>query len=231
MNAEIAVGDVIISDVPRVDLRVLPGQFLLATATAYEPYLPQVVFPFGLEGRSVSSLLLPRALESFARTGELNLRGPFGRGFNLPPNAERALILATDVLAAAHMLPWIKVLVEREREVTLLCGDATLPQEWLPAEVEYRRAADVLAEAATLWQWADALYACGSGDFFDELFSAIAAARGRVQVGWSQVLFRDLPMPCGIGLCYLCAIRGARGLMLLCREGPVLDLADWVRGE
>ncbi len=216
---------------PRADLHAAPGQFLLAVPPSFDSYLPRVVWPFHLSGNRVDSILLPPGAASWATSEQLVLRGPYGRAFVLPDRPLRTLVLAADTLGGAQLLPLVEALVARECEVTVLCEPSQWIERWLPSEVEYRGAEPLIPAAADLWNWADALYACGDSAFYDGLASAAREGRLRLDSGWGQLLIRDLPMPCGTGVCYLCATKSRRGFMLNCQEGPVLDLADWLRGE
>jgi hypothetical protein len=115
--------------------------------------------------------------------------------------------------------------------VALLCPDPALPESWLPPEVELRFTSDLVQEAASLRGWTEVLFASGTGEFYDGLQLAIRDLTGRLESGWAQILFRELAMPCGVGLCYACAFKTRGGVALNCQLGPVLDLADWVVGE
>ena len=218
-----------IVDAPRPDLRAVPGQFFLAVPPTFDPFLPRVVFPFRLRGESVESLILPPEVAGWTMHGNaLELRGAYGRGFALPAQGGRALILAQDALAGAQLLSVVLTLVAREVEVAVVCGPNERMERWLPPEVEYHTAEDVLSAAGDLWNWADRVYACGQMAFYDRLLHAATQARLKLEAGWAQLLLRELPMPCGVGICYLCALKTTRGIVLNCQSGPVLDLADWI---
>ncbi len=212
-------------------LHAAPGQFLLAVPPLFDPYLPRVVWPFRLSGDRVDSVLLPPDAASWASPDRLDLRGTYGRPFILPDRPLRALVLAADTLGSAQLLPLIEALVARECEVVVLSEPGPWIERWLPPEVEYRGVEQLLPAAAELWNWADCLYACGDAAMYDALYSAVREGRLRLDSGWGQLLVRDIPMPCGTGVCYLCACKSRRGFMLNCQDGPVLDLADWLRGE
>jgi Iron-sulfur cluster binding domain of dihydroorotate dehydrogenase B len=223
--------DFSIGPVPRPDLRAAPGQFYLAIPPTFDPYLPRPIFPFRLRGEFVESFILPRQVAAWRIEGLEKLRGPYGKSFELPPRSRRALVLAHDVSAGAQLLALIDALVTRDCEVAALCVPNEWMERWLPPEVEYRAVDDVPAAAGELWNWADAVYACGSMTCYDQLYRAARRTRLTLERGWAQILLRDLPMPCGTGLCYACALKTARGVMLNCQDGPVFDLADWILEE
>ncbi|MGB8647473.1 MAG: hypothetical protein WCF84_19730 [Anaerolineae bacterium] len=212
---------------PRADLHAAPGQFLLATPPTLDPYLPRIVWPFHLRAETVDSVLLPPDATNWARSEQLQLRGPYGHPFTIPDQPLRAIVLAADTLGGAQMLTLIEALVARECEVTVLCAPDPWIEGWLPPEVEYREVEQVLTASADLVNWADRLYACGSPALYDALYDMAHTARLAFAHGWGEILCRNLPMPCGIGLCYLCACKTRRGVILNCKEGPVIDLADW----
>lgn len=213
---------------PLAHLCATPGQFFLAVPPTFDPYLPQVVFPFRMQGEFVGSFFGPAVVEAWARNGNLKIRGAYGKGFVLPAHGRHALVLATSPEGGGPLIPLLDSLVARECEVTVLCRPGALSERWLPPEVELHIEGDVLAAASNLWDWADSVYASGESDFYDHLLASISSRRLRLEPGWGQVLVHDLAMPCGIGVCYLCAFRTRSGLVLNCREGPVYDLANWV---
>jgi dihydroorotate dehydrogenase electron transfer subunit len=44
--------------------------------------------------------------------------------------------------------------------------------------------------------------------------------------GKSVQVSLEIMMGCGVGVCYGCTIRTAKGLKQVCRDGPVFDLDD-----
>ncbi len=217
-------------DPSRYELHAAPGQFLLVTSPTLDPYLPRVAWPFHLRGDLVESVLLPPDAAAWSHSDQLDLRGPFGRPFTVPGRPLHTLVLTEDALASAQMLILIEALVGRGCEVTVLCSPDRWTEHWLPPEVEYRGVENIGATAADL-AWADRLYACGSSGFYDPLLEQVRGTRLVMDQGWGEILLRDLPMPCGVGACYLCACKTRHGVILTCKAGPVLDLADWQREE
>ncbi len=231
MSEALGVGNLIVVNAPRADLHASPGQFFLLTLPSFDPFLPLTIFPFRLHNSTVISLLVPRRVEAWARMDTLELRGPYGRGFALPNPGQHILVLATDVDAGAPLLAWLDLLLARGCEVTFICGGEALPERWLPPEVEYRVAENVLSAAAELWTWADAVYASGSFSFYDSLYDALLYARAPSEKFLVQILLRDLALPCGIGICFACAFKTRSGIALACQDGPALNLTEWIREE
>jgi hypothetical protein len=209
------------------DLHATPGQFCLAVPPTFDPYLPQVLFPFRIRNGTVSSFIAPRQVQAWWAQGSLKIRGAYGKGFTLAGHEHRALVLATNAASGALLIPLVDSLVARNCEVVVLGGPDAMRENWLPPEVEFHVVDDIIAASSDLWAWTDAVYASGHSSFYARLSALVKQVRLRLESGWAQVLLHDLAMPCGTGVCYLCTLRMRRGLVLNCRDGPVHDLADW----
>jgi hypothetical protein len=57
------------------------------------------------------------------------------------------------------------------------------------------------------------------------LWQACRDARHAVPEGFLHGVF-DLPLPCGIGACMACMVRGKRDHRLVCIDGAAFDLAQ-----
>ncbi len=143
----------------------------------------------------------------------LDLVGPCGRGFSLPPGATHLLLVAgtlNRLYSLAHLA------LERHFSVTLLlASDAPLPS--LPFDVEVQRGA-LTAELAA---WADLITA----DVPDPLAFAQQARRLRLNPppGFVQALITPL-MPCGVGACQACWVEIGHHRRRACVDGPVFHL-------
>ncbi len=224
------IGELVVVPAPRPDLAAAPGQFFLAVPPTLDTYLPRAVFPFRIVGENVESLLATRQVAGWFE-GPLSLRGPYGKGFTLAAPLSRALLVAQDPSGSAHLIALVNRLLARECEVAVLCPQNEWMERWLPAEIEYHEPDDLQPAVAELLSWPDALYAVGSADFYSELRATALQRRIALQRGGAQLLVRDLPMPCGVGICYVCAFRVSGRVVLSCQDGPVFDLADWVVEE
>jgi dihydroorotate dehydrogenase electron transfer subunit len=152
---------------------------------------------------------------------ELVLRGPLGRGFDLPP-ALRRLALAALGGSPARLLPLVMLALGSDCAVTLFT-DSTLPG--LPASVEIYP----LASLRESLNWPDLLA-------FDLPMRRLPDLRGLLGLDAHQPLPCQAqaliwtPMPCaGIGECGACAVPVRRGYKLACADGPVfpLNALDW----
>jgi hypothetical protein len=142
----------------------------------------------------------------------LALRGPLGRGFELPP-AVRNLALAAAGDTAARLFP----LVERAGSTALFTD---LPVPDLPTRVEVQPLAG-LPEALG---WADFLAVDIPLERMDSL-SALLGGPDAGPIPAGQVLVKA-GMPCGgAAECGVCTLKVGRKSILLCVEGPVCRLS------
>jgi dihydroorotate dehydrogenase electron transfer subunit len=211
-------------DVPELVRAMRPGQFALARdATTFDPYLRRVGWLYQIEDAHISFALSARdPLAARSRVGDtLDLLAPLGNAIEFDANVRHVLLIGEDtrivqLIALAHDA------VAQAREVVLVNRGATVfPAHLLSPEIEYRTDDALSAE---LIAWADALVASGPDELYGALADAICAARYRLEPGFARVIV-DVPMPCGAGACYACAVETARGVQLACADGPAFDLA------
>lgn len=146
----------------------------------------------------------------------LHLRGPLGRGFQMPPASRRAALvsLGND---AMRLLPLARAALRQEAAVALVCDDA-LPD--LPPQIEIQP----LSALREVCGWCD--YAALDVD----IESLNGAARNFLlqarfpSATTAQALVRA-PMPCGgLAACGVCSVRTTKGTKWACLDGPVFDL-------
>jgi dihydroorotate dehydrogenase electron transfer subunit len=99
--------------------------------------------------------------------------------------------------------------------------DKIFPAHLLAPEIEFH--AD--PANAELLTWADALVLSGSEEFYRTAADSVRAARYHLENGFVRALI-DMPMPCGTGECFACAIDTRRGVERACVDGPWFDLSD-----
>jgi hypothetical protein len=203
------------------------GQYLLAQASGGPPdALPAVLFSAHHAGESFYTA--PPLPGGWQPGLDLQLRGPFGKGFHLPAYARHVALVALDA-SPSRLLPLAVQALAAGREVTLFCDLAAnhLSLNTLPAEVEV----DALTAFAAAPLWTDAA-------FLDLPISALPDLRRRLGLKTierlpcpAQALILA-PMPCaGLAECGVCAVplRRSRGnsrlsWALACKDGPVFDL-------
>jgi dihydroorotate dehydrogenase electron transfer subunit len=160
--------------------------------------------------------------------------GPLGKGFSVRPDSQHLLLVAGG-LGVAGVISLIDEALERGQAVTLLQGARTAarlyPNHLLPSEVEIVSATEdgsqghkgyVTELLAERLPWADQVFACGPNPMFAAIADVIRGARSRKPV---QALVEER-MGCGTGVCYGCAVFTARGVRLVCKDGPRFELRE-----
>ncbi|MDP3046331.1 MAG: hypothetical protein Q8O07_02520 [Chloroflexota bacterium] len=233
---------------PGLTASARPGQILLLGPTTGPHPALRSALPLHRIGQGDVSLLFGAADDGLAalarcRPGDVvSVQGPLGHGFQVDP-ASRHLLLMAEGLGVAALAPLAAWAVAHGLAVTLLAGAPTatglLPAALLPAEVEYRLATgdgslghrgpllDLLAAAGetSLLLWADQLFAAGSPGFYLGLRQAVSSVRTHPGAGFAQAMVEGR-LGCGLGSCLGCAVNTRRGIIYLCKHGPVLDLND-----
>jgi hypothetical protein len=199
----------------RCDPRLVPapGQYVLAHAAADSGApLSTPVFSAGpCPGGFYTAPPFPIDWQPGTR---LNIRGPFGKGFQLPPGARFVALAAFDEASCSRLLALLEPALAQRAAVVLLADD---PPEGLPAAIEI----SPLSALAETLRWADMLA-------LDTTRPVLPTVLGHIRdTSYSregQVLVHT-PIPCaGMGECGACAIRLRKGYRLGCKDGPVFDL-------
>lgn len=228
-------------EAPEVAASAQPGQFAMARiGDSYDPLLRrpfsvhrvgkdgQVAFLYATWGRGASMLAHKGQGET------VDLFGPLGRGFALQRGA-RHLLLVGGGMGIAPLAFLADAMIAQGRSVTLILGAVTAaqvyPSHLLPAEVELvvttedgsagtlGRVTDVLPQYA---DWADQVFSCGPLPMYRAMAAAMPELARRKSV---QVLL-EMPMACGLGACYGCAVEVRQGYKLCCKDGPRFELRD-----
>jgi dihydroorotate dehydrogenase electron transfer subunit len=149
----------------------------------------------------------------------LQLRGPLGHGFKLPPSARRVALAALDDETPARLFGLLEPALAQSAAVTLAC-DFTPPG--LPADVEVQP----LAALPELVCWADYLALDARRAQLPGLAKCLGLAAQAGVPCEAQVLVCT-PMPCGaLAECGVCAVPVRRGHLLACKDGPVFSLPE-----
>jgi NAD(P)H-flavin reductase len=148
----------------------------------------------------------------------LELRGPLGKGFQLPASGQR-IGLASLGNSPARLLPLIPGALQTGCDLVLFSKP---PYPELPSAVEIQPVA-ALPEILT---WADLLLLILPAEALPHLRRQLNLEPHQPLPSRIQALI-DIPMPCaGLGECGACAITARRGYHLACLDGPVFDLTD-----
>jgi len=230
---------------PDIAARLQPGQFLLVRCSdIFSSYLRRPIFPQAIDERHLTLLLRPTTdpglswLLARQINDTLDLIGPLGSGFTLPPTTQN-LLLASDSQLMAPLLGQMRRAIAAGCPVTLVQEGAratTLyPPTALPPAVEVHTAtrdgslghhgaiSDLLPR---LLRWADIVCAVGSMALYQMLQTQAAGIRFGPQTGYLYGLLAQPSLACGVGACFGCTIQSKQGLQLTCLDGPVFDLGQ-----
>jgi hypothetical protein len=196
------------------------GQYLQVWSPADElKVVPASVFLSGKVTMQRNEIAIPIDAplpESWQPGTELQLRGPLGRGFELPKRAKR-VVLAALAGSPGRLLPIAAQALDQGAQVVLCTkGQAS---DTSPLEIEVR----ALGEVNGLLGWADYLAIDVRLEEMEGLGQVFGESRlPRALTAEALVLS---PMPCGgLAQCGVCAVETSAGQLHLCENGPVIDL-------
>ena len=203
-----------------------PGQYLLATVSSNTA--AAIAQPVYSAGTCATGFYAAPPLPAYWLPGAvLELRGPIGHGFSLPPSARKVLLAAFDG-SCARILALLEPSLAQKASVVLLTDQARTD---LPAALE------ILPTTALpeTYLWADYLAIEIRREHLPDLLEMLIPDRKSSfpqsknipsRLGSAQVLV-ETPVPCaGLADCGVCAVnlRPGRGFKLACKDGPVFDL-------
>jgi dihydroorotate dehydrogenase electron transfer subunit len=200
-----------------------PGQYI----QAHNPNDPDAVlgtslFPIGLptsiDGSSnFESVSLGPIPYTWNPGTTLELRGPLGHGFVLPPAVNSLGLIALGDMVG-RLLPLVPEALSQNTDVAIF-SDAPLPP--LPPVIEIR-SLNAIPEAAA---WADYLALDLSLDDLPNLRNTFELQPYEFLSCPAQALI-STPMPCaGIGDCGICSVpKHRKSFLLACKDGPVFNL-------
>lgn len=197
-----------------------PGQYLSAWAHD-DPLAPLASILFAGALMEERFLALPPIPATWQPGSRLVLRGPLGRGFNLPEHAPR-VALAAPGDSCERLLPLAQQALARGSVIALFT-DAPLPP--LPAAIEVNPL-NSLPEAIS---WADYLALDLSTAALPRLRHILGLQHGEHLSCPAQALI-VVDMPCaGLAACGTCWVPARRGILHACSDGPVfaLDQLEW----
>ncbi|MDF1543058.1 MAG: dihydroorotate dehydrogenase electron transfer subunit [Anaerosomatales bacterium] len=254
-NVEVVANDRVASGVglvvlhaPRTAATVRPGQFVhLRISRESAALLRRPFSVHRVRGERIEILyqVLGTGTRLLAERGageEMDLIGPLGHGWEIPPGITHALLVAGG-LGAAPLGMLAEELAARGVAVTVALGAPT--EERLIArdlfETVARRfetATDDgscgvegfvtgVCESLLADEALDLVYTCGP-----EQMQRIVAAQA-AEAGVSCQVSLERLMACGIGACLSCVVRTNEGQKRACVDGPVFDAATllWDRSE
>lgn len=166
----------------------------------------------------------------------LDMVGPLGNGFAIPPQARRLLCVAGGI-GVAPFLALADELAHEGREMVVLYGAASArhlysPEAFSPG-VKVALATDdgsrghkgfVTDLVPEYAGWADLILACGPIGMFRTLARQVRESAVTTPV---QALLES-HMGCGLGVCWGCPVETTTGYQRVCTTGPRFDLRDLV---
>lgn len=196
------------------DLIPAPGQYLLASDDSSAPLPASLHFT----DSTPDGFLAAPTPDSWTPGREISLRGPLGRGFQLPASAQKVALIAFDD-SPARLRGLIRPTLKQGAAVVLV-ADSTV--ENLPDDVEVQP----LSSLSEIMAWAD--YA--AFDVARENLPGLRERLGKLNQAstWNEaeVLIRT-PVTCGgVADCGVCAVVTKSGWKMACKEGPVFDLRE-----
>lgn len=147
---------------------------------------------------------------------ELLLRGPLGRGFELPKRARHVALVALD-RNPGRLLPLVSGALEQGAQIALF-SDSDGGNLRLAVEQQS------LKELSGGLKWADYLAADMSIEKLDELETIFSS---RIPAALAAEILVAAPMPCGgMAKCGVCTVQTRNGPRLACEDGPVFKLKE-----
>ena len=243
------MGDAILLTVsaPRsVVERLQPGQFFNIAcrfAGSFDPLLrrPYSVYRLDRETSTLTFMVRPfgRGSTWLAERvpGEsLDMLGPLGNWYGIPPRSQHLLMLAGGVGvaplvmlsddAAALGLDVVFVMGAADERGLLPASEFRGSIEYLVATDDGSRghhglATDLVGDHVS---WADQIYACGPEPMYRTLRAV--ADPVRINLRPKVQISVERGMACGLGACLGCVVETRRGMIASCVQGPVFDLDE-----
>lgn len=248
VKEEVAPGVYLLEvDSPHIIALGRPGQFLyLRPGRTSDPLLRRPVSIFSIDrGRGAVGLLFrlvgrgTEALSRMAPGAMLDLLGPLGRGFSLPPGIGQALLVAGG-LGVAPLFFLAQILVEEKvpvrfllgarRKEELLCVDrlqalqVALSVSTDDGSEGFAGQVTDLLEEVIRREGCDSEGCCIYSTGPESMMATVASLARRG--GFPAQFSLERHMACGVGACQGCAIRGRSddGSLVyrrVCADGPV----------
>jgi len=192
-----------------------PGQYLLA-GTALNSLLPVPLF---YTDSATEGFISPLSeLTAWSPGQEIALRGPLGRGFDLPNSRRKVALIAFDD-APVRLRGLIRPSLKQAAAVVLVSDSAS---DNLPDEVEVQP----LSTLADVLTWADYVALDVRRENVNQFTEKVEMLNQIPAVREAQVLVRT-QMPCGgVAECGICAVSLKSGWGMACKEGPVFEWGE-----
>jgi hypothetical protein len=192
--------------------RLRPGQPVLALSPGQGEPMRSMLIPFEIADHEFECAA-PSA-RNWRAGDTLDLLGPIGPGFKPPTASHRWFLVGLDT-DVGPLMPLIPLSKGQSASVSVW-PESDLFE--LPPDVE------VATDLQAAMDWSDYLAICAAPSGLPTLCSALGLPSATSPTGTHAEVLVVSPMPCGIGGCMACAVRGRRGWKLCCQDGPVFPL-------
>lgn len=224
---------------PELAVAVKPGQFLMV-GCGDETVLRRPLSVHAVDENRLALLFTVRGKGTAWLAGRkhgqrLDIFGPMGNGFKIPPRAKNLLVVAGGI-GIAPLYYAVDNAATAGKKVTLLMGAATksqvYPADMLPPEVKMVVVTEDGSEGQkgmvtdlipNYVSAADLVLVCGPLLMYRHMAAekkSLGIARKPVQISL------EMRMGCGVGVCYGCTVRTESGLKQVCKDGPVFPLDE-----
>ena len=229
-------------DAPPIVRQVRPGQFVhIRTHDGLEPFFrrPFSVYRAQKHVEILYEVVGPgtRNLSLKKKGDPLDVLGPVGQPFVLPPAGTRQVVMVAGGIGVAPFLILSDVLKKRKGlELVLLYGGRTKGHVFNMKEfkrngcatrvatddgsVGTRGRVDRLFAQITPDPKTTFIYTCGPKPMMAAVQKFAGARKIRGQAACEEV------MACALGACLGCSIHTTRGFRTVCYDGPVFDLSE-----
>ena len=193
-----------------------PGQYLLADSASQMDPLP--VSLFSTESAPQGFTACASIPEIWTPGTGLTLRGPLGRGFELPPSARKVVLIPFDA-SSSRLRSLIRPALKQGAAIVLVSDS---DGERLPDEIEVQP----FSALNEVLDWADYIAFDVVRESLSELRERLGELNQALARKEAQVLIHT-PSPCGgVAECGVCAVTLKSTWRLACKDGPVFDLRE-----
>ncbi|MCC6500161.1 MAG: hypothetical protein IT313_07830 [Anaerolineales bacterium] len=196
------------------DLIPTPGQYLLVGDDSFAALPASLYFT----DSAPDGFIAASAPESWTPGMTVHVRGPLGRGFNLPASARKVALVACDE-SPTRLRGLIQPALKQGAAIVLLTDSSA---ENLPDDVEVQP----LAALGEIVAWADYAALDVRREGLPELVKRLGELSQAAPLKEAEV-FIHTPAPCGgVSGCGVCAVVTKSGWKLACKDGPVFGLRE-----
>jgi len=169
----------------------------------------------------------------------VDILGPLGNGYNVTPESKNILMVAGGI-GIAPLLFLAQNSINQGKQVTLLVGARSDKQLYPTSLLPPKSRNIIVTEDGSAGRrgmvseiftdfvgQADQVFSCGP----QLMYQAILRTMKDQSIEKPVQVSLETRMGCGVGACYGCSINTAKGMKMVCRDGPVFDIEDVIWEE